>query len=120
MLNMNRYIKTELFQFGAQVELISGALNRYHNGAIRGKLTVGTISSSGTGHWPFTLFDLSFLTGAQAAWQLTICGIVVGSRKVHDLDENGLIQGPDMNGYYAFISCFNHKNLTMEEITNAD
>jgi len=120
MLNMNQYIQTDLFKFGASIDLISGAFNRYMNGEYRGSLTIGSVVSSGTGHWPFQLFNLSFLTGARSAWQLTVCGITVGSRKVHVLDENGGIAGPDKNGMYLFFSCFNHKNLTMEEIINAD
>jgi len=120
MLNMNRYIQTDLFKFGASIDLISGAFNRYMNGQLRGTLTIGSIVSSGTGHWPFQLFHLAFLTGAQSAWQLTVLGLTFGSRKVHNLDKDGMIAGPDKNKMYLFFSCFNHKNLTMEEIINAD
>jgi len=121
MLNMNQYVKlTDLFKFGAHIDLISGALNRYVGGQIRGKLTIGMITSSGSGHWPFALLDINFLTGAQSAWQVTVCGITVGSRKVHDLDDAGLIQGPDKSEVYLFISCLNHKDQTLEDIIYAD
>lgn len=120
MLNMSQYILADRFKFGAQIELISGALNRYVGGQIRGKLTIGMITSSGTGHWPFALFDLNFITGANAAWQVTVCGITVGSRKVQQLNEDGTIAGPDKREYYSFISCLNHKNKTLEDITYAD
>ena len=120
MLNMNKYVVTNLFKFGLHFEFGSFALNRYQNGQFRGKLSFLSLTSSGTGHWPFAVFDLNFITGFQSAWQLMVCGITVGSRKVHSLNEDGSIAGPDKSKLYLFLSCLNHRNQTMEEIINAD
>lgn len=118
MLNMNTYVDTGLFKHGVSIDLGAIALHRYANGELRGKFTFVSVLSAGTGHWPFTLFDLSFLTGELSAWQLTFCGLVVGSKVMHDLDEDGFMQGPDKRKHYFFTSCFNHQSKTMEDIIN--
>jgi hypothetical protein len=118
MLNMNKYgaVRSDLFRYGAALDLGMIGLNRYTGGEIRGKVSFLSLSSSGTGHWPFTVFDFNFLTGAQSAWQLTVLGLTVGSKMVHDLDEDGKLQGPDKKRRYFFISFFNHQHQTLEEI----
>lgn len=120
MLNMNQYNEPRagsLFSYGINVEGFQVALNRYTSGDVRGKLTIGSILSAGTGHWPFTLFDVSFLTGPLGCWQFTLLGWTVGMKKVHDIDqETGQIVGKDKKMLYSFFSCFNHKGKQLEEI----
>ena len=119
MLNMNRYTEgTGLFKYGMNLDLGNIALNRYQGGELRGKLSLLTLSSAGTGHWPFSILDLNFLTGIRSAWRLTVLGFTVGLHKVHNLDESGLIQGPDKNQIYFFFSGLNHKDKQLKEIIN--
>ena len=120
MLNMNVYGKRpELsrFRFGFDLSFGGVALNRYQGGEIRGKLTFLTLISSGTGHFPFQVFDLDFLTGYKAAFQLTILGLTVGSKMINDIDqETGELLGPDKRRGYWYFSCINHQHQLTEEI----
>lgn len=116
MLNMNEYSTSDLFKYGGIVNFGMIGLNRYEGGELRGKVSFLTLESSGTGHWPFTVFDFNFLTGVQAAWQLTVFGLTVGSKKVHDLNEDGTLAGPDKRIHYFFFSGLNHQHKTSEEI----
>jgi len=119
MLNTNDYDMhlPERFVHGFNFNLFSSALNRYDNGQYRGMLSVGMLESSGTGHWPFTLFDYRFITGPLGSWQVTLFGFVIGSKKVHDIDqETGKVVGKDKKMLYSFFSCLNHKGKTLEEI----
>jgi len=66
MLNMNVYGKRKelsLFRFGFDVVFGGLAINRYTGGEIRGKACFLSLLSPGTGHFPFTVFSLDFLTG---------------------------------------------------------
>ena len=121
MLNMNRYmdILAGRFRHGFHFDLGALSLNRYTNGELRGRFTLGLIESSGTGHWPFIFFSYQFLTGQMSAWELTVLGFTVGKRKVHDIDpETGGLNGPDKDQYYKFFMGLNHKHQSMEEIIN--
>ena len=100
MLNLNKYVRvwTDRFIHGLHFE----------------------IESSGTGHWPFILFSYQFLTGPISAWELTVLGLTVGKRKVHDVDpETGALNGPDKDQYYNFFMCLNHKHQSMEDIISS-
>jgi hypothetical protein len=121
MLNMNVYSPPKeqwLFKYGPHLSLGEIALNRFTGGQIKGKFIFLTLISSGTGHWPFRVFGLDFLTGAKAAWQLTVLGLTVGAHTVHDLDpKTGQLTGPDYRKRYWYFSCFNHQNKNVEEVT---
>lgn len=121
MLNMNVYNERRkelsLFRFGFDLNFGGFALNRYTSGEYRGKFSLLTLISSGTGHWPFQVFDFDFLTGSKFAWQLTILGLTVGSKLLNDLDpETGMLNGPDYRRHYWYFSCLNHQHKLVEEI----
>ena len=118
MLNMNTYSTTGLnrFKYGFNLQVLEGGLNRYDNGEIRGRLGIFTLLSAGTGHWPFHLFEFSFITGAIACFHITILGLCIGNMMVHDVDADGSIVGPDYRKWYSFFSCLNHQHKTLEEI----
>lgn len=122
MLNMNVYKKKKrkelsLFQFGWDVLFGGCAINRYTTGQYRIKVTFLTLFSPGTGHFPFTVFSYDCLTGDLFASQLCILGLTIGSKMVHNIDEDtGTIHGPDYRKYYWYFSCLNHQYKLVEEI----
>lgn len=122
MLNMNVYGKRKelsLFRFGFDLSLGGAALNRYQTGEYRGKFTFLTLISSGTGHWPFQVFDLDFLTGVKSAFQLTVLGFTIGTKMFHNVDEDtGELLGPDRRKGYWFFSGLNHQHKLTEEIAH--
>lgn len=119
MLNMNVYSKRKefyRFRFGFSLDLGGLALHRYLNGEFGGKIMFFQLGSPGTGHWPFNVFDLSFLTGSKRAWQVTVLGLTVGSKMMHDQDpDTRVIRGPDYRKRYWYFSCLNHQHKITEE-----
>ena len=119
MLNMNVYSTSPpggLFSNGFHINLGEIALNRYVGGELKGSLKLFTLISSATGHLPFRLFGFDFLTGDKSAWQLTVLGLTVGSRMVHDYDsDTGQINGPDYRKGYWYFSCLKHQTQTTQE-----
>jgi len=113
MLNLNRYMRlTELFRHGFSFELFNCAFNIYNGGQVRGLLSLGNVHSSGTGHVPFTLFDLSFITGSMWAAQLTVLGMVIGTRmkpnvKIDPDTGQAEMIGPDYRTVYVNLSMLN-------------
>ena len=109
------------FMHGFNFELFGLAFNRYQGGEKRGRLMLGSLTSSGTGHWPFSLFELCFLTGGMKAFHITVLGCTFGYMTQHDIDADGMLQGPDFTKWYSLFSCINHYQQTLEEIiTNAN
>lgn len=116
---MNVYGKRKelsLFRFGFDVVFGGLAINRYTGGEIRGKACFLSLLSPGTGHFPFTVFSLDFLTGSMAAFQMTVLGLTYGRKLVHDTNEDGTIAGPDKRVNYWYFSCLNHQHKLVEEI----
>ena len=120
MINCNNYVDIlgGRFKHGFSSVLLSFACNRFLNGAIKVDVTVGGIVSSGTGHWPFYMFQFLGVTGKLASYQTTILGVTFGSHKVADINEDGTIAGPDKRRHYIFFSGLNHQNKTLSEILN--
>ena len=120
MINCNKYVDIlgDRFKHGFSSVLLSFACNRFLNGAIKVDVTFGGIISSGTGHWPFYMFQFLGVTGELASYQMTILGVTFGSRKVANLYEDGTIAGPDKRRHYIFFSGLNHQNKTLSEILN--
>ena len=120
MINFNKYVDIlgGRFKHGFSYVLLSFACNRFLNGAIKVDVTFAGIVSSGTGHWPFYVFQFIGVTGERAAYQITILGVTVGSVKEANLNEDGTIAGPDKRRRYIFFSGLNHQNKTLSEILN--
>jgi len=119
MLNMNVYEQPEgeyRFKYGALLELGNINYNRYNNGEVRVGAFIGSLTSSGTGHWPFRIFDFGLLTGARFAWHVTLFGCCIGRCTINDVDEQGQLVGPDKAKYYFFFSGLNHQRQSLEEI----
>lgn len=119
MLNMNVYGKRrELSRFRFGFDFLFGGLafNRYTGGEIRGRVNFLTLISPGTGHFPFTVFGLDFLTGEKHAYQIQLFGLTIGAKIMHDLAEDGTINGPDKLKHYWYFSCLNHQHKLVEEI----
>jgi hypothetical protein len=118
MLNMNRYVNLlgERFRNGVFIDFGGINLNRFTNGEHRLDITGPSIISPGTGHWPFPLFRFGYVTGDLSQWQVSLLGMTVGTCYVHDLDEDGNVQGPDKKKVYRVLSCLNHQHKHLEEI----
>jgi hypothetical protein len=124
MLNMNGYDNTitgrltSLFEYGFSIGIGSVNCNKFANGNYRVDIAGPSILSSATGHWPFNTFRFVATNGDLAAWQLTVMGLTIGVQKMNDVDDAGVLQGPDFNKFYVFFSCLNHKDQLLEEIIN--
>ena len=120
MINYNKYVDMlgGRFKHGFSSVLLSFAYNRFLNGAVKVEVTFCGITSSGTGHWPFYVFQFLGVTGTLASFQMTILGVTFGSHKVANLTETGKIAGPDKRRHYIFFSGLNHQNKTLLDILN--
>ena len=104
------------FQYGFGTSIGCLNINRYTNGSWVFGIVGPTFESSGTGHWPWHMFEAIYLTGPGSAWHVGLLGVTIGMLKEHEVDEEGMIDGPDKNRYFMFFKCINHYNQTFEEI----
>jgi hypothetical protein len=105
------------FQHGVAVSLGDLSINRFHNGEYIGTIHVLSLGSTGTGHWPWYVFEFGFCTGPRGSWHIGVLGLTVGKVIVNDYDqETGEIVGPDKVKYYWFFKGINHKDKQLEEI----
>jgi hypothetical protein len=73
--------------------------------------------SDGTGHWPWMVLDVAVQFGFEMpAFHVGLFGFTVGRWRVHELNEDGSIKGPDKLKYYWMYKGINHQAKTLEEI----
>ena len=120
MINCNKYVDIlgGRFKYGFSFTILGGAINRFLNGALKVEITGPGITSAGTGHWPFYLFNFVGITGDLSAYQVTILGVTFGSHIVAQLNEDGTIAGPDKREHYMFFMGLNHQYKTLPQILN--
>ena len=114
MLNMNTYGPgSDIFKWGINLNVGTFGINKYVGGQKHFFVNFININSPSTGHMPFTLFDISYITGARWALGMTLLGVYVGPRRQNVVDDKGNPM-PDKRVLYAGLSCFN-KPSTKEE-----
>jgi hypothetical protein len=104
------------FKYGVNFTGVQGHYNVYENGSVTVGFTVGELTSSGTGHWPFNLFKCSVVTGVLASWQIILCGVCFGEHWVHDTGLDGSVIGPDKVQFYCVTSAINHQHQSLGDI----
>lgn len=104
------------FKYGISVGLATFNFNRFVNKAYRFEVIGPSVLSPATGHWPFHTFHLAVVTGSRKNWQLTVCGITVGSTMLQNIDNDGFLIGPDYRKRYVFFMALNHQHKSLEEI----
>jgi hypothetical protein len=111
------YLWEGRFKHGVGLGLGGLAYNKYANGAFVVTATGPSISSPGTGHWPWFVCEAARATGAKPSWHIGILGCTWGMVIVNDYDKKlGEIVGPDKSKYYFFFKGINHKQQDFEEI----
>ena len=105
-------------KFGVSVTGLGGGVNRFINGCWKVHFVIGQVVSTGSGHWPATLFEVSWVSGERSCWHITIACVVVGTMWVHALDDAGVTIGPNKKKLYSMFSFFNHHQKQLPEIIN--
>ena len=105
------------FRFGIAVDGPGVGLVTYPNGEVCFYLTLLTINSHGTAHWPFKLFELKIVKGKFNIGHVCILGLLVGRSMKHDVDKTtGEVLGPDSGYIYWAFSCINHQQKNLSEV----
>lgn len=104
------------FMYGAGFAFGGGGINRYDNGEWVFSFQGPSLHSPGTGHWPFFLFEIAVQTGPKANWHIGLLGHTAGKIKIHTVNEEGMVDGPDVNKYYFFFKGINNQGKQLEEI----
>jgi hypothetical protein len=92
------------------------ALQKYSTGESMLYFSLLNITSAGSGHWPFKMFELKVITGRFIIWHVCVMGLIVGQSMKHDLDNDGNISGKDKRYTYWAFSALNHQNKSFGEI----
>jgi len=104
------------FKYGFSVDGPGAAYTKYQTGEKLFYMTLFNITSAGTGHWPFKLFEFKLIKGRFIVWHMCIMGLIVGQSRKHDLDEEGNVAGPDTRYTFYAFSCINHQNKSFGEV----
>jgi len=105
------------FRWGMSGSLGSWTFNRYANGAFVVGVYGPSFISSGTGHWPWFMFEVAVAIGPAPSWHLGLLGFTGGMLMSHTVDtETNEIVGPDRARYYWFFKGHNHQQKDLEEI----
>lgn len=104
------------FMHGPSFTLATTGVHKYPNGSWHFVLQVGALTSPGTGHWPFAVFETVLKTGERWCFHIKLLGLCVGTIWLPDLNEDGSLNGPDYCKLYFMFSCINHKAKQLEEI----
>jgi hypothetical protein len=104
------------FKYGASVNLLNTSLNWYIPRGGLFQLTVASLLSNNTGHWPWSLIDVAAQFHVDyASWHVGVLGFTIGKYRVHDI-QDGETVGPDYMKLYFMFKGINHQQLSLEEI----
>jgi hypothetical protein len=106
------------FKRGADVSFGGCNFTKFDNKQVSVSLSLLTVKSVGTKHWPFKLFEVKLVTGRITMWHVCILGLMFGVSMKHDVDAKGDLAGPDKKHFYYGFICINHNNKTFEEVVN--
>lgn len=104
------------FLHGATFSLGTFLFGRFTVGGGILKIVLLEIGSVGSGHWPWTAFELALQFGPMPSWHINLLGFLVGQCRVSDLNEDGSIKGKDYQRTYFMFKGLNHQHQTLEEI----
>ena len=105
------------FKNGIGFSLGDCGCNRFANGEYIGIIHGPTILSTGTGHWPWYIFEAGYCTGPLSVWHVGLLGFTVGKILRHNIDaETQEIVGPDKTNLYWFFKGLNHADQQLEDI----
>ena len=105
------------FRFGITFDGPSLGLVTFPGGEKCVYVSLGTLGSHGTKHWPFKLFELKFVKGKYNIGHIVILGFLLGRSIAHDIDKStGELLGPDKGYIYWAFSCINHQEKSLSEV----
>jgi len=105
------------FRFGVTLDGPSFGFVTYPSGEKVFYLSLLTVGSHGTKHWPWKLFEVKVVSGRFIIGHMCILGLLVGRSIKHDVDkETGQTLGPDSGYLYWAFSCINHQQQQLTEV----
>ena len=120
ILSLGRWITEKWqyrFRFGITLDGPSCGFVTYPTGEKCFYLSLLTIGSHGTKHWPWKAFEFKIVKGKYNIGHVCILGLLVGRSIKHDVDrDTGEILGPDTGYIYWAFSCINHQLKSLSEV----